>query len=201
MADLKISQLPAAAALTGTELVELVQSGGNVQTTAADLQSVRLLALFDFFSAALSADQTVEIIRTPVSLASMQNADLVRLEAGIGVILGGGTDGTGTLTVDNFLGGTPVSISLTGLLSGQTYTFRYSILSRLDPQGIQCTLELIGASSTLPTVVAQTVETNTIIEDSIDGADMVFTARVQTPGTSGGTICVLNGGSLIRHRL
>lgn len=33
MADLKISQLPAAAALTGSELVELVQSGGNVKST------------------------------------------------------------------------------------------------------------------------------------------------------------------------
>lgn len=35
MADLKISQLPAAAALTGSELIELVQSGGNVKSTAA----------------------------------------------------------------------------------------------------------------------------------------------------------------------
>ncbi len=34
MADLKISQLNAAAALTGAELVECVQGGANVQTTA-----------------------------------------------------------------------------------------------------------------------------------------------------------------------
>lgn len=37
MTDLKISQLPAAAALTGAEKIELVQSGDNVQSTAAAL--------------------------------------------------------------------------------------------------------------------------------------------------------------------
>lgn len=37
MANQKISQMPAAAALTGTELVEVVQSGVNVQTTASAL--------------------------------------------------------------------------------------------------------------------------------------------------------------------
>lgn len=35
MGDLKISQLPAASALTGAEKLELVQSGDNVQSTAA----------------------------------------------------------------------------------------------------------------------------------------------------------------------
>jgi hypothetical protein len=39
MADLKISQLPAAAALTGSELIELVQSGNNVQSTAGAIAS------------------------------------------------------------------------------------------------------------------------------------------------------------------
>src|SRR6266404_2535446 len=34
MADQKISQLPGAAALTGTELIELVQGGANVRSTA-----------------------------------------------------------------------------------------------------------------------------------------------------------------------
>lgn len=37
MADLKISQLPAATAITGAELVELVQSGNNVKSTVSAL--------------------------------------------------------------------------------------------------------------------------------------------------------------------
>ena len=37
MSNLKISELNAAAALDGTELVECVQDGANVQTTAQDI--------------------------------------------------------------------------------------------------------------------------------------------------------------------
>lgn len=37
MANLKISQLPAASALTGAELIEMVQAGANVQSTVAAL--------------------------------------------------------------------------------------------------------------------------------------------------------------------
>lgn len=37
MADQKISAMPSAATLTGAELVPLVQSGGNVQTTLSDI--------------------------------------------------------------------------------------------------------------------------------------------------------------------
>lgn len=40
MPNLKISQMPAAAGLTGTELVELVQSGVNVQSTAAAIAAL-----------------------------------------------------------------------------------------------------------------------------------------------------------------
>jgi hypothetical protein len=40
MSNQKISQLPAASALTGTELVELVQSGANVQSTPAALAAL-----------------------------------------------------------------------------------------------------------------------------------------------------------------
>lgn len=40
MPDVKISELDAAAALTGAELLEVVQSGANVQTTAADLAAL-----------------------------------------------------------------------------------------------------------------------------------------------------------------
>ena len=39
MADQKISAMPAASALTGAELVPVVQSGANVQTTINDLSS------------------------------------------------------------------------------------------------------------------------------------------------------------------
>lgn len=37
MAQTKISELPAAAALSGTELIEAVQSGTNVKTTVQDI--------------------------------------------------------------------------------------------------------------------------------------------------------------------
>lgn len=49
MANLKISELNAAEALTGDELVELVQDGGNVRATAqavADLARTKTLARF-----------------------------------------------------------------------------------------------------------------------------------------------------------
>jgi hypothetical protein len=42
MANQKISQMPASAALTGSELVEVVQAGVNVQTTAAALGATAL---------------------------------------------------------------------------------------------------------------------------------------------------------------
>lgn len=40
MSDLKISQLPAASALTGTELVELVQGGQNAQSTPGSIAAL-----------------------------------------------------------------------------------------------------------------------------------------------------------------
>ncbi len=40
MANVKISELPTAATLTGAELVELVQSGANVQSTTADVAAL-----------------------------------------------------------------------------------------------------------------------------------------------------------------
>ena len=43
MADSKISDLPAAAALVGTEPVPIVQSGVTVQTTVSDIATVALI--------------------------------------------------------------------------------------------------------------------------------------------------------------
>lgn len=57
MADQKISAMPAALALDGTELVPLVQSGANVQTTIADIQA--FMRNYGAFSSSL--DQTGNI--------------------------------------------------------------------------------------------------------------------------------------------
>jgi len=54
MADQKISAMPAAATLTGAELVPLVQSGANVQSTVGDLRAFG--AAYGGFSSTL--DQT-----------------------------------------------------------------------------------------------------------------------------------------------
>lgn len=54
MADQKISAMPAAATLTGAELVPLVQSGANVQSTIGDLRAFG--AAYGGFSSTL--DQT-----------------------------------------------------------------------------------------------------------------------------------------------
>lgn len=57
MADQKISAMPAAATLTGAELVPLVQSGANVQSTIGDLRAFG--AAYGGFSSTL--DQTGSI--------------------------------------------------------------------------------------------------------------------------------------------
>lgn len=54
MADQKISAMPSAATLTGAELVPLVQSGANVQSTIGDLRAFS--AAYGGFSSTL--DQT-----------------------------------------------------------------------------------------------------------------------------------------------
>lgn len=48
MANIKISELTAAGALTGAELVEIVQDGANVQTTAQDIADfVKVLSIVE----------------------------------------------------------------------------------------------------------------------------------------------------------
>ena len=44
MANTKISAMPAAVTLDGTEIVPLVQTGGNVQTTTANFVGQTILA-------------------------------------------------------------------------------------------------------------------------------------------------------------
>lgn len=56
MTDKKITQLPAAAALTGSELVELVQSGANVQSSTGAIASIGRASDFPAVSLLLHLD-------------------------------------------------------------------------------------------------------------------------------------------------
>jgi hypothetical protein len=59
MPNLKISQLNDADALTGTELVECVQDGANVKTTA---QAIASLAILSDITGISGADRVTNII-------------------------------------------------------------------------------------------------------------------------------------------
>ena len=62
MADQKISAMPSAATLTGAELVPLVQSGANVQTTLSTMQSFTYGANASFED---YTNQTIASANTP----------------------------------------------------------------------------------------------------------------------------------------
>ena len=79
MADQKISAMPNAATLTGTELVPLVQGGANVKTTLSTLRA------FDNAYGAFSdnTDQTGNISAgTPVTMNTVDVADGVTVASG-----------------------------------------------------------------------------------------------------------------------
>jgi len=76
MADQKISAMPSAATLDGTELVPLVQSGANVKSTVADIRSFN--AAYGGFSD--STDQTGNISAgTVITFNTIDVADGVTL--------------------------------------------------------------------------------------------------------------------------
>lgn len=77
MADQKISAMPSAAALTGTELVPLVQDGANVQTSVNTVVSYgqNRIALFDTTTQTALADTAT--VMTFNTVAFSQNISLV----------------------------------------------------------------------------------------------------------------------------
>lgn len=66
MADTKISAMPSAASLTGSELVPLVQSGANVQTTVNSLQTFAYGANAAFQD---TTTQTLSSVNTPAVIS------------------------------------------------------------------------------------------------------------------------------------
>lgn len=79
MADQKISAMPAASALTGAELIPLVQGGANVQTTLANIKAVS--RAYGAFSS--TTDQTGSISAgTVMTFTSTDIADGITLTNG-----------------------------------------------------------------------------------------------------------------------
>jgi len=73
MPDLKISELGAAGALDGSELIEAVQGGTNVKTTPQDIATIAMSREFNrTFSEDLVFDKH-EIFHVPVTLSADLN--------------------------------------------------------------------------------------------------------------------------------
>ena len=79
MADQKISAMPSAGPLTGAELIPMVQSGANVQTTLSDLKAAG--RAYGAFSS--GADQTGSVSAgTALTFDSTDIADGITLDSG-----------------------------------------------------------------------------------------------------------------------
>jgi hypothetical protein len=83
MADQKISAMPSAAALTGVELVPVVQSGANVKATVAQFTAYSTGAFFNHGAFSSSVDQTGDITQgTAMTFNSTDVTDGVTLVSG-----------------------------------------------------------------------------------------------------------------------
>jgi hypothetical protein len=83
MADQKISAMPNAAALTGVELVPVVQSGANVKATIAQFTAYSTGAFFNHGAFSSSVDQTGDITQgTAMTFNSTDVTDGVTLVSG-----------------------------------------------------------------------------------------------------------------------
>jgi hypothetical protein len=199
MANKKISELDTASALDGTELLELVQSGVNVKAALADLQSVRVMALIDAFNLPAQADDfTVDIIRVPFDVNDYAAADAMKLEATVQFTPGSASDGTAVLTIT--ASPTEVSATLGNLTPLYPYVFKFEIYVRQTPFGSKTTLHYVGSDNAVSPTVQEITSSNFNIGDSLDGSDLVITARVQTPDTLGDTSLDMIGGTLVRYR-
>jgi len=166
MADKKISQLAAAAALTGTELLELVQGGVNVQSTA---QAIANLAggagnmLKSTYDAAninqqlLGTTATQTITNKTISGAS--NTLTVRLAS----------DVTGNLPVGNLNGGTSAS--------GTTY-WRGDGTWATPAGGSGDMLKSTYDAANISQQMAGLTAVQTLTNKTISGADNTLTVRL-----------------------
>lgn len=97
MADTKISAMPAAATLDGTEIVPLVQTGGNVQTTTTNFVGQTLLVHPATLAMGGTNATTAADART--NLAAAYNA--ITLTAGTGLTGGGNLTANRTFAIAN----------------------------------------------------------------------------------------------------
>ena len=112
MANVQITQLPAAGTLTGTELVPIVQNGVTVQTTTGDITS------------GPSLTQTFLTINNESTLA---NSRYLTVTSGLSLTDGGAQSTyaigvTGALSNFNTLGNGLVAKTSTSVLANRTIT-------------------------------------------------------------------------------
>ena len=86
MADQKISQLSAAAALTGTELVPIVQSSATVSTTTNDIKTYATTELVSTYGFGNTSRNVPDLTATTANVSQ------------IGRLLSGATGGTGVIS-------------------------------------------------------------------------------------------------------
>jgi hypothetical protein len=154
MADQKISQLAAAAALTGTELVPIVQSSSTVSTTPAAIKTYATAELVSTYGFGNTARNVPDMTATAVNVSQ------------IGRLLAGATGGTGVnssfvaLPVD----GTP-TISYLAATSGRFWvgyknsaggTPTWTEFAKLDSPAITTRMAVGGPVSTQALINANT---------------------------------------------
>lgn len=114
MANAKISQLPAAGAITGAELVPVVQSGTTSQTTVDDILTGTTLTSVSLVTSALGTPASGNLANctfptlnqnTTGSAGSVDNA--VTFDTSGGDAAGATFDGSGVVTVDYSTVGAP----------------------------------------------------------------------------------------------
>lgn len=153
MANVQITQLPAAGTLTGTELVPIVQNGVTVQTTTGDITS------------GPSLTQTFITVNNEPTLA---NSRYISVGSGLSLTDNGAQSNyvigvTGALANLNALGNGLVAKTSTNVLANRTVTAGTVGLSVSNGDGVSGnpTVSLTG----LPLTLAQLVNTGVITYD------------------------------------
>lgn len=166
MADAKISALTAAAALTGTELVEIVQSGANVQTTIAAISDPPGTAA----TAAASAQSTA-IAAIPESARDAVGAALVA-GPGITIVV---DDAGNTITFASAYAPTPVKVA--------NYSPAVGELVPIDTTGGTIVITLPNNPADGAAVAMKRVAGTAAPTFACQGADVVNLAGGATTGT------------------
>lgn len=120
MADLKISQLPAAATLDGTELVAVVQSGTTDQTTVAAFTAAAAASSAVVASSDVGTAPNQIPLNQYLGALAYEDSEFVAPQTGTGITAGTGTLVGTSYSVQGTVKVMRVLIDLTGLNSGGT---------------------------------------------------------------------------------